>query len=65
MGAAFAVPVALGIYSEYKDIKQVVKIRKTFEPDVDNKKVYDGLFVHFKDIYERLSPLYRSLNSGG
>ena len=64
MGAALAVPVALGIYSDYKDIKQVVKIRKTFEPDMDNKKVYDGLFVHFKDMYERLSPLYKSLNRG-
>ena len=62
MGAALAVPVALGIYSDYKDIKQVVKIRKTFEPDTNNKKLYDELFAHFKNMYKRLSPLYKSLN---
>jgi xylulokinase len=62
IGAALAVPVALGIYGDYKDIKQVVRIRKTFEPDAKNKKIYDVLFGHFKDVYEKLSPLYKSLN---
>jgi len=62
IGAALAVPVALGIYGDYKDIKQVVRIRKTFEPDTKNKKLYDELFAHFKNMYERLSPFYKSLN---
>jgi xylulokinase len=65
IGAALAVPVALGIYGDYRDIKQVVRVRKTFEPDANNKKTYDRLFGYFKEMHHRLSPLYKSMNSGG
>lgn len=62
VGAALAVPVALGIYSDYSKIKEVVKVRKTFEPGPDAARTYDPLFEAFKLLYERLSPVYCKLN---
>jgi hypothetical protein len=34
-----------------------------FTPRPANRVVYDELFAQFKDLCERLSPVYRSLNS--
>ena len=62
VGAALAVPVGLGIYKDYSQIKEVVKVRKSFEPDPSNKRTYDTLYEHFKLLYKRLSPAYKSLN---
>lgn len=62
LGAALAVPVALGIYSDYSEVKKVVKVRRTFEPDPANRALYDEIFDAFKKLYSRLSPVYRSLN---
>ena len=42
-GVALAVAVALVIFGDYKDIKKVVKIRKTFEPRAEPAGEYDGL----------------------
>jgi len=62
LGAALAVPVALGIYKSHKDIKEVVSVRKAFEPDRANKKTYDDNFAAFQMLYKRLSPAYKVLN---
>lgn len=62
VGAALAVPLALGIYSDYREVKKVVKVRATFEPDRANRTLYDELFASFKDLYGRLSPVYKKLN---
>ncbi len=62
LGAALAVPVALGMYDSIGSIKDVVKVRKAFDPDRANGKVYDDLFRSFKALYGRLSPVYKVMN---
>lgn len=62
VGAALAVPLALGMYDSYRDIKQVVKVRATFEPDPGNRSIYDGMYGAFKRLHKKLSPVYKSLN---
>jgi xylulokinase len=62
MGAALAVTLALGIYQDYGDIKEVVKVRKTFDPDKGKERLYDLLFSEFKSLYKGLSPVCRSIN---
>jgi xylulokinase len=64
LGAALAVPLALGIYDEYSDIKGVVKVRKKFTPDRDNARLYDACYSDFKYLYERISPFCKRVNSG-
>ena len=62
VGAALAVPVALGIYNGYSEIKDVVKLRAVFDPDPARSKTYDPLFENFKFLYKRLSPACKAMN---
>lgn len=62
VGCALAVAVALNIYQDYKELKQVVKVRRTYEPDRGNREGYDELFDAFKKIYRKLSGVYRKIN---
>ena len=62
MGSALAVAVALGVYGDYKDIKKVVRVRKTFEPRAEPAKVYDELYENFRRLYPGLSDVCRRLN---
>jgi len=62
MGCALAVAVALGALGDYKDIKKVVKVRKTFEPRAEPAKVYDELYENFRRLYPVLSDVCRRLN---
>ena len=62
VGCALAVAVALNIYKDYKDLKNVVKVRRTYEPDRGNQRTYDELFDAFKRSYRKLSGIYRRIN---
>jgi len=62
VGAALAVAVALGIYPHYEDLKDVVKVRRAYEPNARNHEAYADLFAAFKYLYKRLAPAYRELN---
>lgn len=62
VGCALAVAVALNIYKDYKDLKNVVKVRHTYEPDRGNQRTYDELFDAFKRSYRKLSGIYRRIN---
>jgi xylulokinase len=63
LGAALAVPVALGVYKSHKDIKDAVKVRQAFTPNPANAGLYDSLFASFQHLYKRLSPAYKKLNA--
>ena len=63
LGAALAVPLGLGVYKSYSDVKEAVKLRGSFDPDPSNRALYDSLFDSFKYLYGRLSPAYKRLNT--
>ncbi|MHB8781581.1 MAG: FGGY-family carbohydrate kinase, partial [Candidatus Geothermincolia bacterium] len=63
LGAAMAVPLALGLYRGYSELKGVTHVRRAFEPNDRNRGVYDELFDSFKYMYGRLSPVYKKLNA--
>jgi xylulokinase len=62
VGCALAVAVALNVYKNYKQLKDVVRVRKVFQPDKNNQAIYDGLFLAFKKSYRKLSGIYRKIN---
>ncbi len=63
LGAALAVPLALGMYKDYSELKGVVRVRRTFEPDTTDWSTYEQLFRSFRTFYDRLAPVYRQLNA--
>lgn len=65
LGAALVVPMAVGIYGDYGAVKQAVRVRKTFEPDLGNREIYDEMFEQFKAVCGALAPVYHVLNRRG
>ena len=63
MGAAATAFVGLGILPDFKSVNKFISVNKTFEPNLENKKIYDELFENYKDIYRSLKKTYLKANS--
>ena len=62
VGAALVAAVGLGIYPSFETLKDVVKIERVFEPQAENRQVYDSLFHSYQEAYGSLQRFYRRLN---
>jgi xylulokinase len=65
MGCALAVAVALKEYESYREIKKIIKVRKTFEPNPDCCSEYDELYDVFRCLHGNLTGVCRALNEPG
>lgn len=62
IGAAYIGFIGLGLIKDFKSLKELIKPFKIFEPNLNNKKIYDFLFEKFKDVYKNLKKFYKELN---
>mgnify|MGYP005851853677 CR=1 FL=1 len=62
MGCALAVAVALKEYESYRELKKVIKVRRTFQPDPACCDEYDELYGVFRSLHGNLTGICRSLN---
>ena len=60
-GAAWLASLALGEAS-LDDIVKHTPIAHTYEPDPDQRRIYDELFAEFVNVYQRNKPIYARLN---
>jgi sugar (pentulose or hexulose) kinase len=63
LGAAIDAAVALGIHRSFPEaVKRMVRVKDTFQPVLDNTRIYDRLFrdVYLK-MYPALSPLHNRI----
>ncbi|HMD90194.1 MAG TPA: FGGY-family carbohydrate kinase [Anaerolineaceae bacterium] len=60
-GAAFIAAVGLGSLS-FAEIPQHVQIQATYQPNPQNRPVYDKLFTEFVGFYKRNKTMYQRLN---
>jgi len=60
-GSAFIAAVALGEMT-FNDIPERVKIKKTYQPNPDNRKLYDEMFREFVNIYRANKRIHARLN---
>jgi len=60
-GAAWIAAVGLGEIT-YKNVPQLVRFKKTYNPDLANRQLYDDRFNTFKKIYAQMKGIYHSLN---
>ncbi|MBI4307256.1 MAG: FGGY-family carbohydrate kinase [Chloroflexi bacterium] len=60
-GAAFLASVALG-YLAFDEVSECVPIAQTYEPNPQNRKVYDELFQEFVNLYKSNKSIYTRLN---
>ena len=60
-GTAILALLALNIIST-DDVAHVVEPQRIFEPNKDNRSLYDEMFGRFVEIYTRNKPVYAKLN---
>jgi xylulokinase len=65
MGCAMAVAVALKEYNSYRELKKVVGVRRTFEPDPACCTEYEELYNVFRCLHGNLTGICRMLNEPG
>jgi xylulokinase len=61
-GVAALAMVSLG-YASFEDIAEKTIIDREYEPNPDNKQLYDSLFSEFLKIYDKNKGIYKRLNS--
>ena len=60
-GAAFIAAVGLG-YIRFEDIPSLVRFRNVYQPDPENRRIYDELFREFVNLYRSNRGIYERLN---
>jgi len=63
LGAAMDAAVGLGLQPDFDTaVREMTRVTRVFEPDLNNRALYDGLFRRvYKRMYERLRPLYEEI----
>ncbi len=61
-GAAFIASVGLG-YIEWDHIQKHIQFSNTYEPNPENRAIYDKLFEEYLNIYKIMGKTYKRLNS--
>ena len=62
VGAAVVALIGLGELSGFGHAKEFVQIDKVYQPDRNNKAVYDQLFLTYKEVYKSLEQAYKFAN---
>ncbi|MCU0599217.1 MAG: FGGY-family carbohydrate kinase [Desulfobacterales bacterium] len=63
MGVAAIAFVGLGIWKDFGDIDRVLKKVQVFQPNRNNKEIYDKLYHQFRALYRRNRKIYVRLNA--
>ncbi len=63
-GAAFMASVGLG-YIDWDDIPKHIEYSKIFEPNPENRAIYDELFAEYVEIYKAMGKICKRLNKLG
>ena len=63
LGAAMDAAVGLGFHADFNvAVKEMTRISRTFEPNPETRRVYDGLYERvYRKMYDRLKPLYQEI----
>ena len=63
LGAAMDAAVGLGLHPDFgAAVREMTRIRDTFEPDPATHKTYSELYnIVYKKMYRRLKPLYEQI----
>lgn len=62
IGAAMIAFVGSGIFSNFDEIKSIIKLVDVYHPNPDNYEIYDKLFEDYKSIFWNLKKTYRNAN---
>jgi xylulokinase len=62
-GVAFLALVTLG-YRTLEELPGLVKIKRVFEADESNRKIYDKMYTQYRELFRRNQKIFAALNTG-
>ena len=62
VGVAVVALIGLGELPGFEAAKDFVQIERRYKPDPANKKIYDDLFIDYKNVYNGLNAAYKTAN---
>ncbi|MBW1672595.1 MAG: FGGY-family carbohydrate kinase [Deltaproteobacteria bacterium] len=65
IGAAIMGGVGAGIWGSYEEATNLIKVEKTFDPNLNKTEIYNDLYPIYKSAYSSLEALYHSLGEYG
>ncbi len=63
LGVAVVAMIGLGHLKGFEEVRNFVRVEKTYRPNPENRGIYDQLFADYKNIYYGLSSAYKTANS--
>jgi xylulokinase len=63
VGAACIAFVSLGIFKDFKQVENLIEVRKEFLPDPAKKGIYDKLYAEFPKLYAQNKDIFKRLNT--
>jgi len=64
-GVALLASLALGYLERFSDIKKHIRVKEVFQPNPDNRPLYERMFRQFKRLYRSNKKWYRCMNGLG
>ncbi len=61
-GSAIIALIGLGLFNNFTEVNSLIKIKKTYQPNIDNKEIYNKLFAEFLKVYKRNKKMFNNLN---
>jgi sugar (pentulose or hexulose) kinase len=55
---------SLRMQISFKELPELIKIKRVFEPKVSNRTVYDKTFLRYRELYKRNKKVFAALNAG-
>jgi xylulokinase len=62
IGAAYCALIGLGLCHDFEEVKQRVRVEKTFTPRLENTATYDKMYKEFASLYSKLKSTFDALN---
>ena len=61
LGAAIIAGVSVGVYKDYNEaIKKIIRIKKRYKPNPDNKEIYKNTYQKYNDLYKKVEALFNN-----
>ncbi len=61
LGAAIIAGVSVGVYKDYNEaIKKIIRIKKRYKPNPDNKEIYKNTYQKYNDLYQKVEVLFNN-----
>ncbi len=61
LGAAFVAGIGAGLFQHWDEVKRFAGVRRAFEPDPATAATYRSGYAAYRDLYDRLAPLFPAL----